>query len=72
MVIFVVQYRRYQGDDWKVSQEGYRTLEEAQRHIESRPNAPVKEPCTNYRYCTEAGEQYLITEVSTPWMKRKA
>lgn len=63
MVVFVVQYRTYRGADLKVSQEGYRSLEAAQRFIESRPNSPEKDPCTNYHYSTVAGEEYHIAEV---------
>lgn len=71
MMIFVIQYRPNPDADLKVSQEGYRTLEEAQRYIESRPNSPAKEPMTNYRYYTGAGEEYRITEVALPWMPRR-
>lgn len=70
MMIFVVQYRPRPGADLKVSQEAYDTLKKAQRYIESRPNRPAKEPATNYRYCTGAGEEYHITEVSLPWMPK--
>ena len=69
-MIFVVQYRPHQDAELKVSQECYQTLEAAQRYIESRPNSPVKEPCTNCRYCTQTGEQYIITEVKLPWTLR--
>lgn len=70
MMIFVVQYRPRPGADLKVSQEAYDTLEAAQRYIESRPNNPSKEPMTNYRYCTEKGEEYHITEVALPWSRK--
>lgn len=70
-MIFVIQYRPRPGADLKVSQEAYNTLEAAQRYIESRPSAPVKEPMTNYRYRTEMGEEYHITEVSLPWSPKK-
>lgn len=63
MVAYVVQYRPRQGADLKVSQEGYHSLEAAQRFIESRPNSPEKDPCTNYHYSTRTGEEYHIAEV---------
>lgn len=63
MVVFVVQYRPRRGADLKVSQEGYRSLEAAQRFIESRLNYPKKEPCTEYHYRTAADEEYHIAEV---------
>ncbi len=71
MMIFVVQYRPNADADLKVSQESYQTLVEAQRYIESKPNAPMKEPMTEYRYYTRAGEEYRITEVALPWRLRE-
>lgn len=64
MVAYVVQYRPRQGADLKVSQEGYQSLEAAQRFVESRPNSPEKDPCTNYHYSTRTGEEYHIAEVA--------
>ncbi|MCI9120450.1 MAG: hypothetical protein HFG00_02825 [Oscillibacter sp.] len=64
MVVYVIQYRPYNGAELKVYQEAYQTLESAHRFIESRPNRPEKEPCTNFHYRTETGEEYHISEVS--------
>lgn len=65
MRVYIIEYRRYnkQTDEWskKVSQEGFTTLQAAQRFIETRPGRPVK--CSEFYYQTELFEEYYIHDV---------
>ena len=62
MRAYIIEYRRYDksSDEWrsKLSQEGFSTLEEAQRFVESKPGNPVR--CTNMYYQTELLEEYYV------------
>ena len=65
MRAYVDEYRRFHKDtnEWshKISQEGYDTIEAAQRFIEGRAGNPVK--CSMYYYQTAQFEEYYIHEV---------
>ncbi len=66
MRVYIIEYRRFfdgRSGDWqvKISQEGYRSLEEAQAFIESRQNNPAK--ITNTYYQAELLEEYYIHEI---------
>lgn len=66
MRVFIVQYSSRPGSNFKVSQEGFCSLEEAQRFIEGRANNPQKQ--TEWYYQTPLFEEYCITEV---WIRNK-
>lgn len=65
MRVYIIEYRRYDHRDgyWKrkLSQEGYRSLEDAKRFIESRPGSPLR--CTAMYYQTGHFEEYYIHDV---------
>ena len=65
MRVYIIEYRHYDKltNEWnsKISQEGYSSLEEAQRFIESRVNNPVK--CSQMYYQTLLLEEYYIHDV---------
>ena len=52
MRVYIIEYRRYckETDEWvsKISQEGFPTLEAAQRFIEAKPGRPGK--CSELSY----------------------
>lgn len=65
MRVYIIEYRLfYKGTgEWisKVSQEGFTTLQAAQRFIEGKPGRPGK--CTEFYYQTELFEEYYIHDV---------
>lgn len=66
MRAFIIEYRTLADKDraiWKskISQEGYTSLEAAQRFILSRSGKPVK--CTETYFQTEHFEEYFIHDV---------
>ena len=61
MVAYIIVVNPADGPS-KVSQEGYGTLEAAQRFIESRSGNPQK--INNFRYWTLDGTEYLIQSVA--------
>ena len=66
MRAYIIEYRTPADKDraiWKskVSQEGYSSLEAAQRFILSRPGMPVK--CTETYFQTERFEEYYIHDI---------
>ena len=66
MRAYIIEYRTLADKDraiWKskISQEGYSSLEAAQRFILSRSGTPVK--CTETYFQTERFEEYYIHDV---------
>lgn len=65
MRVYVIEYRYYSKplDAWhgKLSQEGYKTLREAQAYIEGRPNEPLA--ITAMYYQTSQCEEYYIHDI---------
>lgn len=65
MRVYIIEYRRFcKGTgEWvsKVSQEGFTTLQAAQRFIETKPGRPGK--CSEFYYQTEIFEEYYIHDV---------
>lgn len=67
MRVYIVTYRYladkerglYSGE--KISQEGYRTLEDAQKYIRSRPERPIK--VNEMYFVTDNREEYYIHDV---------
>lgn len=68
MSTYIVEYRYFDKmqNTWiaKLSQDAYRTLEDAQRFIESRPGNPCK--CSQRYYQTERLEEYYIHDFPSP------
>lgn len=65
MRVYIIEYRRYckETDEWvsKISQDGFPTLEAAQRFIEAKPGRPGK--CSELYYQTELFEEYYIHDI---------
>ena len=65
MRVYIVEYRRFDKGtgEWssKLSQEGFSSLEEAQRFIEAKPGTPVK--CSAQYYQTAFLEEYYVHDV---------
>ena len=65
MRVYIIEYRSYckETDEWisKVSQEGFASLQAAQRFIEAKPGRPVK--CSELYYQTELFEEYYIHDI---------
>ena len=66
MRAYIIEYRTLADKDraiWKskISQEGYTSLQAAQRFIMSRPGMPVK--CSEMYFQTELFEEYYIHDV---------
>ena len=65
MRVYVVEYRWYNKgtNEWgcKISQEGYKTLEEAQAFILGKPGRPAQ--ITPLYYQTELLEEYYVLDI---------
>lgn len=65
MRVYIIEYRRYckETDEWisKVSQEGFASLQAAQRFIETKHGRPGK--CSEFYYQTELLEEYYIHDI---------
>lgn len=67
MFAWVVQYREKQYDELYVSSEAFWSMADAEKFIRSRANSPKPAhgyddvPC--YKYTTETGEEYFISEI---------
>lgn len=73
MYAWVVLYRKTRYDEFYASGEAYWTMAEAERFIRGRANSPKPahgwDDVLCYQYMTEAGEEYLISEVHLPAKK---
>lgn len=68
MRAYIIEYRYFQQTDHgpekvfgHISQEGYSSLEDAQREIERHPNEPVQ--VTPMLYQTASGEEFVIHDI---------
>lgn len=65
MRVYIIEYRCYcKGtNEWvsKIFQEGFTSLQDAQRFVEAKPGRPGK--CSELYYQTELFEEYYIHDV---------
>lgn len=63
MRVYIIEYRRFRDEKWvsKIPQEGFASLRDAQRFIESKPGRPGK--CSELYYQTELFEEYYIHDI---------